>query len=585
MLSTAGGRKGSYSAMEPMNRIFLSQVDASFHPDTDIAFGPWCFIGAETFYPRWPELDFIDALSTPESLVTADRFTRDLANALVPIWAQRLNAQHGTHYDVTFWRFVLIGWLLTGVQGCWARYLHAKEFISRYGAQEMSVELAARSNRLRTYSFIDFQHLLRRSPEFDFWLSSLIVRHIFPNSWTVADSADDIARGEQRTPQSISNEKVSRGGQLVRRVLSRLACDWVPGLNWQKIPLSILISAMPRRGRGRTPPAPPDLSKLEIPSEFLAILEEFLTATLPRAYGEDFRELDTGTRDFETYPGRLFIGNFMPSGEDQRVSYARALTAGEKFVSVQHGAGYGLWEPNAWPAELEYPYHAFLSWGWTAENTESVRIVPLPSPWLSKLHNRHEERRPLLSFVGTRVDLRDVRLLGPRPKEWLDYRDMKETFIKALSTKTRDALIYHSYARDNSDLEDESWLRERFPSLNTQLTGLDRSMLENRLLVLDHPGTTLLLAMAANVPTICFWSASAWNFTAKSSVHFARFLETGILHHSPRSAAEQINQRWDNIDSWWKSSEIQAARSAFCREYASSSRWWWFKWITALSRL
>ena len=43
--------------------------------------------------------------------------------------------------------------------------------------------------------------------------------------------------------------------------------------------------------------------------------------------------------------------------------------------------------------------------------------------------------------------------------------------------------------------------------------------------------------------------------------------DVGIIHLSPKSAANKINDIWNDIDSWWNNSDTQNARRKFCDKF------------------
>ena len=138
------------------------------------------------------------------------------------------------------------------------------------------------------------------------------------------------------------------------------------------------------------------------------------------------------SKNLKVSPGRILVDNFMPSSEEKRLKYARALDGGEKFISVQHGSGYGTTLFDCWSAEFEYPFHAFFTWGWKTHGNLRGNFFPLPSPFLGRVKNKHKERNNTIVMAGTKIDLRDSRLIGPRPIQWLKYRESKKDFINSL---------------------------------------------------------------------------------------------------------------------------------------------------------
>lgn len=177
------------------------------------------------------------------------------------------------------------------------------------------------------------------------------------------------------------------------------------------------------------------------------------------------------------------------------------------------------------------------------------------------------------------------RFIGPRPNKWIRYRKLKRNFINNLMPEPRMNLVYFSYQRGASDLEDEEYLTKHVGPLNVAKKGLPKEMLGSRILLLDSPGTSLLEGMAENVPTVCYWEPDTFPFCKQAEPYFARLAEVGMLHYSPQAAASWVNKHWNNASGWWQTSDVQDARLAWKDQFARNSQFWWFQWIKVLKKL
>ncbi|MEI6268897.1 MAG: hypothetical protein WCP01_08460, partial [Methylococcaceae bacterium] len=48
-------------------------------------------------------------------------------------------------------------------------------------------------------------------------------------------------------------------------------------------------------------------------------------------------------------------------------------------------------------------------------------------------------------------------------------------------------------------------------------------------------------------------------------------VDAGIVHLTPASVAQKVNEVWDDVDGWWGQSNMQDARKQFCDQYARVS--------------
>jgi putative transferase (TIGR04331 family) len=573
-----------------LNNLILSQVDDQFNPHTDLPLGPWCFIGAEHVYPDWHKLPFVDAPDSLDKMDAISRTSRWLANDLARKWGRKLNRRHGVDHGMDYWRFVLIAWLLSASQGQLLRFVHIQAFVAAHGNLNLNVSLAPLEPPLRPQGFMEFQHHQRKSHRFDFWATSLIIRRLAPSNWRLHEPRNPHSWEEfshiPEPEEIVSNEHISRSGAVSRALFGRLSFGSVPGTKVSKLLFSLYLNLLPRHGKGNTYFSRETTECPEpLPEHFEDLLDEYLSATLPHAYDDQYPELERKASKIKTFPGRIFINNFMPSSELRRLEYASALEAGEKFVTTQHGSGYGIGRYHCWPVEFEFPYHAFLTWGWREYMNHPGNFVSLPSPWLSNVRNKHHEETPTLILVGTKTDIRGLRLGVPNALQWVKYSHMKPLFIDRLSPDVKENISYFSYSRGVCDLDIDEYLLKVYPNLDIQLGGLDKKILSSRLLIMDTPGTTLHISMAANVPTVCYWDPKSFPRIERSKRYFDALSDCGIFYETPEEAAAHVNAIWDDVGAWWNSPDVQKARVLWSNQYARSSKFWWWHWMIALARL
>lgn len=71
--------------------------------------------------------------------------------------------------------------------------------------------------------------------------------------------------------------------------------------------------------------------------------------------------------------------------------------------------------------------------------------------------------------------------------------------------------------------------------------------------MLDHAGTTLAQALAANIPFLLYWNPETASFTPEALPLLDKLREAGILHDTPESAAAKAAEVWGDVPGWWAS--------------------------------
>jgi len=270
-----------------------------------------------------------------------------------------------------------------------------------------------------------------------------------------------------------------------------------------------------------------------------------------------------------------------------RLRLAAWRAAGHKLVYIQHGGNYGMLRCAATTPLEEYNQHAFITWGWKEQTPLWGNFIPLPHAQTSALYGRHCAVDASLLFVGNGMELFPHRLDSkPNPTQVLAYRRMKVRFLSALSSEVRKHARYRPYFDVPAALSDWPWLQARFPKL-ARCTGLlDTAMLSCRLMVLDHHGTTLNLAFAANTPLVLYWDPRAWALCQEGEALLALLHGAGIWHPTPEEAAAAVERIWPDARGYWQSAHVQSVRLRWCEQYAlSADTDFNAQWVRALSML
>jgi len=109
-------------------------------------------------------------------------------------------------------------------------------------------------------------------------------------------------------------------------------------------------------------------------------------------------------------------------------------------------------------------------------------------------------------------------------------------------------------------------------------------MRECRLFIGNNNGTTYLEAFAANFPSILFWNPVQWELRESAKPFFDDLQRVGILHYTPETAAELVNDIYEDPMSWWMQDEVQMAKNNFCYEFARTSKNWLKEWAGFLKQ-
>lgn len=246
---------------------------------------------------------------------------------------------------------------------------------------------------------------------------------------------------------------------------------------------------------------------------------------------------------------------------------------GCRLFAVQHGANYGnLRSIGVLP--FEYARHAFFTWGWSAHAGLPANATPLPHPLLLRHANAHREQGPLLILVGAEMSAFSYRLKSrPQAGSLPAYRNSKVTFLRTVRDGLKQhglegELAYRPYFAAPGALDDGPFITRALPDMPLCQGDLTAHMLSCRLLVLDHYGTTLHMALAANTPLMAYWDKNAWAMEPASQAALDALRKAGILFDSAQEAAHGVLACWQNVTAWWQHPTRQQARQLWLDNYA-----------------
>lgn len=566
--------------------MHLSTIDDHFDDQRDFALGPHCFLGREDVFPEWQDHLFIEAFPDEASLEIAEKNVRGLVNHLLPGLVDRLNTYHGTAYSIDFWRLIILPWLIELSQRSWVIYTKINNIRAQAGDRPLTVPIC-RDNP--EWDFADtgiFFDALQKDYRFNWWMDSCLAGAGAPTCWSLIPSD----RASNPPPQKVSKNptpELSRFRSLVREIKYRLGYTDILGIRWSGLLLAVYVNLLPKSpSRLRYEPDLGFNPENHFPRSFLDVLSQLIDATMPKSFLEGFPSLAAKARRLPYKPGRLRLGALNFWNEQEKVIAAFAKEAGEKRVVFQHGGEYGMIKYNMIVNEMEGRLCTFITWGWSHDTPTGDNILPLPSPFHSKIANRHRRQNDSIIVVGQaiRIHLNRIHWVC-RSRTPLKYCRDTVSFLESLTEKVRNDVIFRPYVRVDNDIEISEVLDKKFPGMPMLEGDLHEAIMKCRLVVLFTFSTTMNLTMAANVPTVVYVAPELMTPRKEARPYFEALKRCGVVHETPGDAADHINEIGDDIEGWWHSPEVQNARKQWAEHFAKTDKLWWWQWMKALARL
>ena len=146
---------------------------------------------------------------------------------------------------------------------------------------------------------------------------------------------------------------------------------------------------------------------------------------------------------------------------------------------------------------------------------------------------------------------------------------------KTLKCNIRDQLLVRLFAHHIflSWYEELRW-KDELPEiqLDDGCTSFMSLVKKSRIVIFSFDTTGVVELLANNFPIICFWRGGNSHVHDNVKYYYKLLMEVGVIHDNPESAAQKVNEVWDDIDGWWGQNKVQDARKQFCLRYAKVSR-------------
>jgi len=299
------------------------------------------------------------------------------------------------------------------------------------------------------------------------------------------------------------------------------------------------------------------------------IIRSLLFELIPVYYLEGFSDLNkiTNEQKWPKSPKFIFTSVSYNTDEFFKLWTAKQTEKGTKYFIGQHGNRY----PIAWDKidsiEQVTPYK-FITWGWS-DNT-SLHKPSFIFKTAGKKNDFDSKGRLLLiqTINYHRFTTWDSH------NAFLKYINEQFMFVNNLTSDPRIKLIVrlHPGSKFSDMQENLRWKDfDQNIEINNGSIHINKLISKSRLVVHSYDSTGILETLSRNIPTIAFWQNNFDHLRECAKPNYKLLLDAGIIHLSHESAANKVNEVWNDVDFWWNKNSIQDARKKFCDIYARTS--------------
>ncbi|OGW24228.1 MAG: hypothetical protein A2X55_04690 [Nitrospirae bacterium GWB2_47_37] len=321
--------------------------------------------------------------------------------------------------------------------------------------------------------------------------------------------------------------------------------------------------------------------------DFMKILNSLIPEQIPQSYIESYGYLrEEALKKFPAKPSIIFTANAHYKNEGFKVWAASCAEEGSLLAGTQHGGFEGMGRWFSLEDHQRSIWDKYYSWGW--DDPLEGKIKSLPAARLNRAKSLKGDKSGRILMVNTAF-IRYSYYMQSMPVAMSGYNAYLKnifSFIKLLGKDARQLLTVRLYPHDLS-CDEKQRFADELPDIDCYRgkKSFYEQLSESRLLIGNNNGTTYLEAFAAGIPTVLFWDPAYWELRETAKPYFDELHRTGILHYTPESCAELVNNIYKDPVAWWAQDDVQKAKDRFCHRFARTSDGWLKEWRQELAAL
>jgi len=568
--------------------------------DSNLLFlGPWCLANEGGVFDINSALIVHSPWKPAYRIKKASDYCYHMYNKIIPQISTNLNKIHNATYPVEYWRVLIGYWLLHFIQMVYDKYIRI-EAVLNHNPDFFTYVLPRERCKPISYSYSDFRHRMKDKSANDYYalkLISIVTYELCPEKavvkdYTIEDRMNETKQGLKgrwfnylKTPfESSFRGKIILSNMYHMGMKDLLKLKIKIGFNkldFREFKLFDpqkelnLMKRMSTEMRGR-------LMIREYDNRFEALLKKTIIDAIPTCYVEDyFHYSNNNINNIDLN----ILGSAVGWSHSELFKFfaAEAVLKETKLAEFQHGGSYGS-SLSAPSEDLAVERGIFYSWGHTYK--DSNKVFPLPSPYLSKIIDSYSynTKNNSIVFVGTAIYKYFARFdTIYSSDDVVGYYNSKKVFYNTLLKEVRMNFLCRP-GKETGWKEIDS-IRKLFPEIKFVVKGRFIDLMrKSKIAVVDHPSTPLLEALVFNVPTVSYWNHDICLMRPEAEPYFQVLRDAGILYKDPVSAAEKVNEIFDNPGEWWLSDKVQNARMKFCDKFAYARKDWLDVWARELRK-
>jgi len=514
-------------------------------------------------------------------------YLQEIETILLKDLCQKLNIIHDVQYGERYWSIIIRPWLNRCLIILFNRFYTIDEILRNYNIASVVLY----HTEYCSITELDFSSFCLTCENSDFWnqiVYSKVIEFFNPSFTCKKENISKNATGAFLSRPYIGQSRKRKFNTKLKTLAGKILThfskeDDAVIINTylpkkEEIKLQLFFRQLPQFYS--TPEIKGKLSNKDLRKsillkkdscdDFESFVRHILPELIPICYLEEYKSLvyTSNILPWPSKPKFIFVSNMFDDNEVFKFWVANKILQGVPYFIGQHGSNYGTgYGTETCPEQVSCD--KFITWGWTNGLTKNISAFNLKISGLRKRKEIHREGILLIErgiYQNTPYDAYH-EFYSYVKNQFIFYDELSDLVKKKITVRLH--LINSYYKYDNLPVQ---WM-ERFPyaKIDTGLNNIRKLTSDSKLVVHSYDSTGILETLALNIPTLAFWENGLDHLNRYSRPYYQMLVDAGIIHLSAESAANKVNEVYDDVEKWWTQKHIQYARVKFCEEYSRKS--------------
>ena len=321
-------------------------------------------------------------------------------------------------------------------------------------------------------------------------------------------------------------------------------------------------------------------------NQFEIILAKLICIYMPRIYLEDFQINKSHVlKRLPNNPKKIFTTHAYLRDDLFKIWVAeKKISNKAKYFIIQHG---GCIRTCKFDQEEEHFVNScdgFISWGWDLKNKQIINW--LPSLQLENQIVRNNNKGDIMIIMASYPRYFYIHYSVPISDDYLDYLENIEYLFKKINILNNQKVKIR-FAKEDSGWENEKRLSKRLKYFKKDDNSLPikQSLKKSKLAFCTANSTVFLETLSYNFPTLVFIDLRFYEIREDVLQDFTNLNKVGICFFDIDSALDHLSNINNDINKWWYSTDLQAAREVFIKKFANTSNQYLDKWSKFIKKI